>query len=1117
MIPPLHIQLLGEFRLFIDEQPAEAIHQQRIQALLAYLCLFGHAPHPRTQIASLFWPDSTEKQAHTNLRKLIHLLRQYWPEVDNYLAVDYHSIGWRSDVTVNSDVWEVEQSLALLEQDPQPDSVNDLIRLYRGELLPVCYEEWLLPWRRALHERVVNRLTESLATLEAQLEHATAIRCAEHILRLDPLHEAPYRHLMHLRSLAGDRAGALRVYHECVRLLEQELAVLPSSETQALYQHLLQVEAPPAQHTPELNPLQTPLVGRQQEWKTLLSAFQQMARRGPHLLLIWGEAGIGKSRLVEEFQHWANLRPGSVAYARAYAAEGDLAYAPVTLWLRSVSLQTTLDKLDPLWLGELVRLLPELQRQHPKLPPAGALNEDWQRQRFHEALARALLAAPAPCVLILDDVQWCDMETLLWLRYLLRFAQRAPLLVVGTVRSEEVDAHHPLHQLVHQLQRSAQYSAVEVGPLRAAETALLARQLAHGLSDDWVERLHEETEGNPLFVVEVARARQHGHAGNAGDQSAEALPATVLAVIGARLAQLTPAARRLAQLAAVIGRAFSFEILAAAGETPEGELVQSLDELWQRRIVRENESGYDFSHEKIREVVYGEISRPRRQWYHRRIAQALQTQYAPDLRQIYGKLAAHLERAGELGQAASYWLAAGEDALNSYAPQQALVNFQRGLALALRLSPDAEQQADAFYGLGRARFALDELAEAALAAEQALQRLAAGDRRRPKLLYFLAEIAFARYDVDGCEVYARQARQSAEEQDDQETLCQSLSLLGQVCSSRGQLEQEIDLINEALSRCRDTGNRWREGRTLADLGWLHAQRAEFGEAIAVAKAALAILETTDDRAGVAFAWNVLGRAHGGAGHYVAAFTAFQHGREVAASIDHKFLMAQIPNMFGWLHQQLGDYRRALEFDRQGVELAQAWEKTPAEISAAINVALDLLHLGDAGQALAQLQQVQARIERDAIGFHAWRWRLRLLEGQGLCFLALGQASQARELALACEELALATTSHKYIAVSRALLGRALAELGEVEAGTVQLEDGVKLADSLGYQPLRWQGRAELARYYTALGRKVAADRCWIDAAAIVDGIASELTDPSLRSAFLNASLVRELKGMRVGG
>ena len=364
-------------------------------------------------------------------------------------------------------------------------------------------------------------------------------------------------------------------------------------------------------------------------------------------------------------------------------------------------------------------------------------------------------------MLILDDLQWCDGETLDWLRFLLRFEAQAPLLVVGTVRSEAIDEQTSDPRVDRPLTAQEQVTALELGPLQADETALLAREDRWRCGRRVGQQLHNESEGNPLFVVEAVRAGPLAAAET--PRPTTALPSTVQAVIAARLAQLTPLAQQVAQVAATVGRAFTFEILAAVGETPEANLVQSLDELWQRRIVREQEQGYDFCHDKIREVIYSQISRTRRQWLHRRIAEALEARHAPNLEEVYPMLAAHFEMGNEGQRALGDWQQAGEHALATYAPQQALDNFQRALALTNAMSAAVSQQADARFGLARGYFALDQHDEATAQGKQALTLRQLDEPQRCKLLYFMAEVAFAGYDVAGCESYAQAAREAAEE------------------------------------------------------------------------------------------------------------------------------------------------------------------------------------------------------------------------------------------------------------------------------------------------------------------------------------------------------------------
>src|SRR5262249_26042215 len=144
-----------------------------------------------------------------------------------------------------------------------------------------------------------------------------------------------------------------------------------------------------------------------------------------------------KTRLAEEMLAWAGRQGMTTASAHCYTAEGRLAYAPVTAWLRADAVQNSLASLDPIWLTELARLVPEVLTKRPRLPRPMPMTEGWQRQHFFEALARSVLNAHQPLLLLLDDLQWCDPETLEWLHYLLRFDPKARLLLIGTVRSEE--------------------------------------------------------------------------------------------------------------------------------------------------------------------------------------------------------------------------------------------------------------------------------------------------------------------------------------------------------------------------------------------------------------------------------------------------------------------------------------------------------------------------------------------------------------------------------------------------------------------------------------------------------------------------------------------------------
>jgi DNA-binding SARP family transcriptional activator len=416
----LHIQLLGDFHLVYGDETVTDLHRTRLRSLLAYLLLHRTAPQSRQQLAFLFWPDTSEAQARTNLRRELYHLRHGLPAAERFLQIDARSVAWRADASFTLDVADFEQSL---QQADCAEQASDLallrthleraVQLYRGKLLPDCYDDWVLPQRERLAQRLGRTLERLILLLEDQREYAEAIRYAQALLRHDPLSETTYRRLMRLHARAGDRASALRVYHTCASILQRELDVEPNQETQDAYARIVNTDVPRVLRAQTAPPLRTgsSLVGRQPEWQELLSIWRQVVGGETHFVLIAGEAGIGKTRLAEELYDTVSQQHVIAAKTRSYAAEGALAYAPVIEWLRTEGFRSSLDRLDAVWLTEVARLLPELLVARSDLAPPAPLSERWQRQRLFEALARAVLVEGQPTLLLIDDLQWCDPPT----------------------------------------------------------------------------------------------------------------------------------------------------------------------------------------------------------------------------------------------------------------------------------------------------------------------------------------------------------------------------------------------------------------------------------------------------------------------------------------------------------------------------------------------------------------------------------------------------------------------------------------------------------------------------------------------------------------------------------
>src|SRR6266480_3800530 len=701
-MPTLHISLLGDFNLLYADQQVTSLNTTRLRSLFAYLVLHRDVPQQRQHLAFLFWPDATEAQARNNLRQLLHQLRQAFPDVEHFLSTDTHMLHWHPVTPYRLDVAQFEEALTLADavarrndQYALQDALEEADNLYRGELLPDCYDEWILPERERLRQSHRQVLEQLLRLFEVQGEHVTAIRYAQRLLGLDPLSEDLSRRLMRLFALNNDRASALRVYHTCVTTLQRELGVDPDPATREAYERLMQHETPviPARAQQTLLAATPTLIGRKQEWEALQEVWHAASTGEPRFVLVTGEAGIGKSRLAEEFLLWASQQGVVTAKTRSYAAEGQLSLAPVTDWLRSDGLRSKLGQLDEVWLTEVVRLLPELLAERPELPHYESVTEYGQRQRFFEALARAILVAPQPLLLLIDDLQWCDQETLAWLHFLLRFDPLARLLIVGCAREEELPPHHALRTFLLHLRNTTRVTEITLQPLDAAETAKLASQVANRELDlDEGLHLYHETGGYPLFVVEMVRADLGRESASPPEadrphrqpplDDARTLPPRVHAVLVGRLLQLSASAREFVELAATIGREFTLDLLIGVADADADSAVRALDELWHKRIVREHgANSYDFTHDKLREVAYGEISAPQRRMLHRRVAQALETMPAADLGLVSGQIASHYERAGMIEQALPHYPRAAAVAQCVYANEDAISLLSRGLEL----------------------------------------------------------------------------------------------------------------------------------------------------------------------------------------------------------------------------------------------------------------------------------------------------------------------------------------------------------------------------------------------------------------------------------------------------
>src|SRR5919206_909890 len=635
-VPRTTISLLGTPRIEVGGEPLEVDTRKAI-ALLAYLAVTRRR-YARDALAGLLWPEYNQTRARAALRRTLSSLGR--ARAQGWLEVDRHSVGLGGNGTW-VDVDSFRDLLAECRTHGHPEAevcpeclppLSEAVTLYRDDFMAgfalrdsAAFDDWQFFQAEELRGELAGAL-ERLSRGDGALdEWEEAISYARRWLALDPLHEPAHRWLMQLYAWTGQRAAALRQYRECVRVLEEELGVSPLEETTRIYESIQENDLPPPPVFPQdrssaprveereassagmtpVFPHDEQLVGREREWGSLLRA-HEAARTGEHLVVLEGEAGIGKTRLAEEFVAYAASQGSVTVTARCYPGEMDLAYGPFVEGLSAAigreGVAARLGEIPAHFLAEAARLLPELAELRPGLPSPPPLDSPGAQSRFFEGIGRVLLAVcegPSPGILLIDDVHWADASTLDLLAYLVRRLRTGRLCVVLTWRDEQVSADHRLRVLLRETQRARAVTVLRLSRLDRAAVEELVGSVV-GKAGGLGRRLYDETQGLPLFLGEYLAAIANGSL--AAEDEAWSLPGGVRDLLHGRLAAVGETGWELLKAAAVIGRSFDFDTVREASGRSEEEAVAALEELTGKGLVEEVKGTgeravtYDFGH-----------------------------------------------------------------------------------------------------------------------------------------------------------------------------------------------------------------------------------------------------------------------------------------------------------------------------------------------------------------------------------------------------------------------------------------------------------------------------------------------------------------------------------------
>ncbi len=881
-------------------------------------------------------------------------------------------------------------------------------------------------------------------------------------------------------------------------------------------------------------PAEPTLVGRDQEIGQLMLHLDSALNGKGNTLFIYGEAGIGKTRLANEFLKLAKKR-GAKIFSGWCLSEANIPYFPFReafdTYVSAMSdekSKSTVTKYLKItgWLSGRELALESKPRGFFSTP-------EIERDRTFEAAARVLLqlSVQETLIVFLDDLHWADPLSLALLHYLSKKCRNARLLIIGTYRSEElihtkVEKLHPLEETMISMSREDLLTKIELHRLKRDDFPELLRSIFRSsLTDEFEERFFEETEGNPLFAIEMLKmlvdegyvSRKDGRWILAGPIEKIRIPSRVHEVIIRRVRRLERKERRLLDLAAVCGYSFTPDTLSEALSLDLANVLQGLVELERRhRLIRSVDSAFEFTHHKIREVVYGNLPSELRRIYHLKIARCLEQILTKKVSEGYmADMALHSIEGGALEKAFDYLLKLGEKAVDMGANVQAIEYLDRALEIAQKTPSltTGENLAKIYKFRGRACLGRGEVAKAVDDFKLLLQNAASfgNESVLAESYYWLGEAQTKLYRIGESKRNLLRAIEMARKTGNRHLECRSLASLGwSLIWSIDTLEECRMRLEESSTISKEIGDKIAYARSRFWLAFFYNWRGEFNLARESIDEALPLLEELGDRFYVLHALGVLGWINCGKGEYNDAISAIKRCLQLAQKWGIVYWdRAPMPLLqLGWIHRDLSNIELALQYDSEALENAKrSIEKAGATEAALVDLGMDFLSRSDYQNAEKHFKEADHAAHSGA----EWRIEIRRVLGFAEIALAKGDFQNALESAENLLVISKKAGAKKYIAKSWKLKAEVLAKIGNIEEAIALMEDALNVAQQVGNPPLLWQIHHSLGLLEEENGDTRNAGEHYTKAITIIEAVASQLNDVVLKSTLLTSPETRAVR------
>ncbi|PWQ95125.1 BTAD domain-containing putative transcriptional regulator [Leucothrix pacifica] len=706
----MRISLLGDLQVTIDRVPVEELRGQRVRSIFIYLVLHAGTAVSRSELAGTLWPDISERQARTNLRRELHALKHTHPLINQCITASKNTVTWQKPDDYHCDVEEFGQLYQDFnaEQDTTQKSSLGLqaVALYRDPLLAGMSDEWICVKREALH-RQWNSLSEHLITVLQGLDVSEQIiRIASRQLSFDPYLETAYLAIMEAYIASGNSAMALHTYHQCASVLHKDLGISPNERIQNLYSRLVSKNAShnDVDTTKSFaSATDSALIGRANTVAEITDFIKDPIIDVPCIAFLTGESGIGKSRLADEVLSAEPLKQIIQVSTACHPARVDTVFGPFKDWLSNPYFLNACKETDELKNSTIQQMFPQLASTTAEPSKANKLTLRSQDAIF-AALSNIVCTVAefyytdqqARLLLYIDDLQWADGDFFSWLHYFLSHQKGAKVIFLATVRSEEMDSVNPISGLIDEFSFSPQVMVKQLSYLNRAESfELINNQLAQcsqaGIAMIDPDKIFSSVRGNPLFLIESVKHLLNTDQAVSNNHIAGAAP-TISRMLQRRISLLDKQAQQLLQRASVINRQFSLPLIQALTQFTDSQLIDALDALWERGMLREIGHGdYDFRHDSLREACYASLSKPVRRIMHGQIAKALETLNPDQTDNLAGEIANHYEKSGNTPAALDWYERALDRTKMTLAIDRCIAYGKRSLQLMDLTAPIADR------------------------------------------------------------------------------------------------------------------------------------------------------------------------------------------------------------------------------------------------------------------------------------------------------------------------------------------------------------------------------------------------------------------------------------------